>query len=71
MIFAVMTLGFIFLLIPIIMQETSGNPMIHKMGVDISAGNMEGKEARFGSFYSAFYCAENTVISAGTVVIGT
>ena len=38
------------------------------MGIDISLGNMEGKEARFGSFYSAFYSAENAAIPAGTNV---
>ena len=49
-------------------QEISGNGAIHKMAIDNSLGNMEGKEVRFGSAYSAFYSAENTTIPAGTNV---
>jgi len=66
MIFAVMTLGFLLIVIPIVHQELNGNSAITQMGVGNS--NMEGKEVRFGSFYSAFYAGENSVIPAGTVV---
>jgi K+-transporting ATPase ATPase A chain len=67
MLFWVMAIGFILVTVPIIQQETSGNPAIHAMGINTSAGNTEGKESRFGSFYSAFYCGENVVIPAGTL----
>ncbi|MBC8111473.1 MAG: potassium-transporting ATPase subunit A [Verrucomicrobia bacterium] len=68
MIFGVMTAGFILLAIPIMYQEVQGNPAIAKMGITQITGNMEGKEIRFGAWYSAFYCAENVVIPAGTLV---
>ncbi|HZY36575.1 MAG TPA: potassium-transporting ATPase subunit KdpA [Mucilaginibacter sp.] len=67
MLFAVMTAGFILLVIPIVKDESAGNPKISAMGINQSAGNMEGKEVRFGVHYSALYCAENVVIPAGTV----
>ncbi|MGZ3873806.1 MAG: potassium-transporting ATPase subunit KdpA [Mucilaginibacter sp.] len=67
MLFGVMTAGLLLLIIPIVKGEAGGNPRITAMGVDQSAGNMEGKEVRFGTNYSAFYCAENVAIPAGTV----
>ena len=66
-IFAVMTAGFLLVTIPIIIQEVKGNPAITSMGIDNTAGNMEGKEARYGSFYSAYYSGVNMVIPAGTI----
>jgi len=66
-IFGVMTLGFVLLTIPIINQEINGNPKIAAMGIN-AKGNMEGKEVRFGPFYSAFYSGENVAIPAGTVM---
>jgi K+-transporting ATPase ATPase A chain len=66
-IFAVMTAGFIMLAIPIIKDECKGNPAVTALGIDQRGGNMEGKEVRFGVPYTAFYCAENVVIPAGTV----
>lgn len=68
MLFCVMTVGFLLVTIPIILQEAGGNPAVRAMGIDQSAGNMEGKETRFGSVYSAFYSGENMVIPAGTTV---
>ncbi len=35
--------------------ETAGNPILTALGVDPSAGNMEGKEVRFGQAMSALY----------------
>jgi K+-transporting ATPase ATPase A chain len=67
MLFSVMTAGFILIAIPIVKEESLGNPKIKAFGINGSAGNMEGKEVRFGVRYSAFYCAENVVIPAGTV----
>jgi len=67
MIFGVMTAGLLMLTFPIVKEESGGNPRITAMGIDQSKGNMEGKEVRFGVNYSAFYCAENVSIPAGTV----
>ena len=64
--FGVMTAGFLLVTMPIIGQEVKGNPALSAMGIDNSAGNMEGKEVRFGSFYSAFYSGVNMVVPAGT-----
>ena len=66
MVFAVMTAGFLLVTIPIVVQEVKGNSAVTAMGIDNHAGNMEGKETRYGSFYSAFYSGANMVISAGT-----
>lgn len=68
MLFAVMTAGLLLLTIPIVKEEACGKPRLNTMGIRQPAGNMEGKEVRFGVNYSAFYCAENVAIPAGTVV---
>jgi potassium-transporting ATPase potassium-binding subunit len=68
MLFAVMTIGFLLVTIPIIVQETRGNPALSAMGIPGGAGNTEGKELRFGTFYSAFYSGVNMVVPAGTLV---
>lgn len=47
--------------------ETSGNPLLAKLGVDVSAGNMEGKEVRFGQALSALYVVATTGLSCGAV----
>jgi K+-transporting ATPase ATPase A chain len=67
MLFGVMTAGLLLLTVPIVKQEAGGNPKISAMGIEQVKGNMEGKEVRFGVNYSAFYCAENVAIPAGTV----
>lgn len=67
MIFAVMTAGFLILLIPTIYFETAGNPAIASMGIDQSAGSMEGKEVRFGSAASALWAIVTTTTSNGSV----
>jgi len=66
MLFGVMLAGFIVTLIPIVVNEMSGNPKIAAMGINTSMGNLEGKEVRYGSGYSAFYSAVNMVVPAGT-----
>ena len=66
-IFGVMTLGFLLLTIPTIIQEMNGSPAIAHMGADIGQGNMEGKEVRFGSAASAYWSIATTVISTGSV----
>lgn len=67
MIFGVMTVGFLLLAIPNIIQEINGNPAIAKMGINNSAGAMEGKEVRFGAAASGFWSIVTTVISTGSV----
>lgn len=67
MIFGVMTIGFLLLVIPNILNERNGNPAISKMGVDTSWGAMEGKEVRFGAAASGYWSIATTVISAGSV----
>ncbi|MCG7280141.1 potassium-transporting ATPase subunit KdpA [Chryseobacterium taklimakanense] len=66
-IFGVMTIGFLSLAIWNIGLETAGNPLVQKMGADISLGNMEGKEIRFGSAASAYWSIATTVISTGSI----
>lgn len=66
-IFTVMTVGFLALAIPNIINETSGNPLITQMGTDNSLGAMEGKEIRFGSAASGYWSISTTVISTGSV----
>jgi len=67
MLFVVMILGFIVTLIPIVSSETAGNVHISSMGISQPMGNMEGKEVRYGGFYSGFYSAVNMIIPAGTI----
>lgn len=67
MIFGVMTIGFLLLTIPAIYSEIQGNPQLQKMGIDQSAGAMEGKEVRIGAAASAYWSIATTVISTGSV----
>ena len=66
-IFAVMTLGFLCLLIPTVISETGGSPTISQMGVLQPNGAMEGKEVRFGPAISAYWSTVTTIISTGSV----
>lgn len=47
--------------------EMQGNPMIAAMGIDQSAGAMEGKETRLGAVAMALWSATTTVTSNGSV----
>jgi len=67
MIFGVMTVGFLMLVIPTVYYEMQGNPAIAKLGIDMSAGAMEGKEVRFGSASSGYWSIITTIISTGSV----
>ena len=67
MAFAVMTIGFLLLLIPSVYNEMHGNGAISKMGVVQNMGSMEGKEVRFGSAASAYWGITTTVTSNGSV----
>lgn len=66
-IFGVMTVGFLCLLIPSIVNELHGNPAISQMGINQTLGSMEGKEVRFGSAASAYWGITTTVTSNGSV----
>jgi K+-transporting ATPase ATPase A chain len=47
--------------------EAGGNPLIGALGVDNAAGNMEGKEVRFGVSLSALFAVITTAASCGAV----
>ncbi|HMK35848.1 MAG TPA: potassium-transporting ATPase subunit KdpA [Desulfomonilaceae bacterium] len=47
--------------------ESSGNPRLHALGVDVVPGNMEGKEVRFGIVNSALFATITTDASCGAV----
>lgn len=48
-------------------SEMAGNPVISDMGVDQTAGNMEGKEVRFGVAQSSLFTTVTTSFTTGTV----
>lgn len=47
--------------------EAQGNPAFAALGLDSAAGNMEGKETRFGIAMSALFAAVTTAASCGAV----
>ena len=47
--------------------ESIGNPRHQALGVSAEAGNMEGKEVRFGAFDSALFATVTTDASCGAV----
>jgi K+-transporting ATPase ATPase A chain len=49
--------------------ETSGNPLLTALGVDPSAGNLEGKEIRFGQALSALFTVATTGTGTGAVTV--
>jgi potassium-transporting ATPase potassium-binding subunit len=67
MILGVMTLGFVLLLVPTVMQEMQGNPAISALGIEQSLGSLEGKEMRLGAAASAYWGISTTVTSNGSV----
>ncbi len=50
-----------------IYAESRGNPAFSSLGIDQSAGNMEGKEVRFGVVDSAIWATATTAASNGSV----
>jgi K+-transporting ATPase ATPase A chain len=48
-------------------SEMQGSARLASMGVDVSAGNMEGKEVRIGTINSALWCVCTTAASNGSV----
>jgi K+-transporting ATPase ATPase A chain len=49
--------------------ETFGNPLLAALGVDPSAGNLEGKEMRFGQALSALFTVATTGTGTGAVAV--
>lgn len=47
--------------------EMTGDPIIREMGIDQSAGSMEGKEVRFGVAQSSLFTTVTTSFTTGTV----
>ena len=66
-IFAVMTIGFLLLVIPTVITEIHGSAAIEKMGILQNTGATEGKEVRFGPAASGYWSIATTVISTGSV----
>jgi len=62
-------MGFLFLVGVIVCYwaEAGGNPLIGALGVDNAAGNMEGKEVRFGVTLSTLFAVITTAASCGAV----
>ena len=66
-ILAAMTLVLVLMAGVAIWAEAQGNPAFAALGIDQSAGNMEGKEVRFGIANSALWAAATTAASNGSV----
>ncbi|HXV22105.1 MAG TPA: potassium-transporting ATPase subunit KdpA [Desulfuromonadales bacterium] len=64
---AAMALIFVPLLLICYFCETQANPHFARLGIEQSAGNLEGKEVRFGVANSALWAAATTAASNGSV----
>ena len=64
---AAMMLVFVPLLAVTLNAEAKPNPTLEGLGVDQSAGNLEGKEQRFGTVASATWAVTTTAASNGSV----
>ncbi|MBZ0254197.1 MAG: potassium-transporting ATPase subunit KdpA, partial [Candidatus Methylomirabilis sp.] len=64
---AAMLVIFVPLLFATALAEQSGNPLFHRLGLDAVAGNMEGKEVRFGVSASTLWATATTAASNGSV----
>jgi len=67
MIFGIMTLGFVLLLTPTVVQEWQGNEALAELGLSAESGSLEGKEMRLGVAASAMWGISTTVTSNGSV----
>jgi potassium-transporting ATPase potassium-binding subunit len=66
-IFAVMALLFLAGTVGVYAAEGAGNPLLAHLPLDHAAGNMEGKEVRFGIANSALFATITTDASCGAV----
>ncbi len=64
---AAMTLMFVALAYAAMHFEQQANPLLTQLGVDPAAGNMEGKETRFGIAESGLFATITTLASCGAV----
>ncbi len=64
---AAMTLMFVTLAYVAMHFEQQANPLLTQLGVDPAAGNMEGKETRFGIADSGLFATITTLASCGAV----
>jgi K+-transporting ATPase ATPase A chain len=64
---AAMTIMFVVLAYAAMHFEQQANPLLTQLGVDPSAGNMEGKETRFGIADSGLFATITTLASCGAV----
>ena len=64
---AAMTVMFVAMTVAVTIAEQQAHPALAALGVDASAGNMEGKEARFGVSASSLFAAVTTAASCGAV----
>ncbi|TCT23176.1 potassium-transporting ATPase subunit KdpA [Thiobaca trueperi] len=64
---AAMTVLFVVMAVVAMSVEQQSNPLLTSLGIDGSAGNLEGKETRFGSAESALFATITTLASCGAV----
>ena len=64
---AAMTLMFVVMAIAAMHFEQQANPQLSSLGIDTFAGNMEGKETRFGIADSGLFATITTLASCGAV----
>lgn len=64
---AAMTVLFVVMAVVAMTVEQQANPLLTSLGIDGSAGNLEGKETRFGSAESALFATITTLASCGAV----
>ncbi|KPH00172.1 ATPase [Pseudomonas sp. RIT-PI-q] len=64
---AAMTIIFVIAVVAVTHYEQLGNPQFSALGIDTAAGNMEGKELRFGISASSLFAAVTTAASCGAV----
>jgi K+-transporting ATPase ATPase A chain len=64
---AAMSVMFIAAVVIATSAEQAGNPLLQAQGVEAGAGNMEGKETRFGIHASTLFAVVTTAASCGAV----
>ena len=67
-ILAAMTVLFVAAVVVATWAEQAGNPLLTALGVDPSAGNLEGKDLRFGVAASSLFAVVTTAASCGAVI---
>jgi K+-transporting ATPase ATPase A chain len=66
-IYGAMSAIFLVLTFAAVAAEETANPRVTALGVETSAGNLEGKEVRFGTATSAIWASATTAASNGSV----